>query len=91
LVSFLLLLCTAHLATEVGSVRGNWGDRGFNFFPRLIMKPPPPVWAASAVIGQVASRLPVRGKIVTWGKASDILTKNGSGKVSGRPRRKESK
>ena len=33
---------------------------GFAFRPSLSFKPPPPVWVASAVIGQVASRLPVR-------------------------------
>ena len=43
---------------KAGSARGNWGTGGFTFSPTgLNILPPPPVWVASAVIGQVASRL----------------------------------
>jgi len=41
---------------KAGSARGNWGARGYAFPTGLNSLLPPPVWEASAVIGQVASR-----------------------------------
>ena len=39
-------------------IQGKLGCQGLSVSPTgLIIKPPPPVWTASAVIGQVASRL----------------------------------
>ena len=53
----LMTLKSAVANIPYGSAKGNWGARGFFniFLPTSLNDlPPPPVWVASAVIGQVA-------------------------------------